>query len=84
MKLQFNPYPVLPDLHLFLFFLLSIHQRLSLKHIESQVILVFIILFSGVNTFLMWVMWLDRFSGNMNFFYFQTMVFNMGVTVILI
>jgi hypothetical protein len=25
----------------------------------------------------MWVTWVDRFSGNANFFYFQTIIFNL-------
>ena len=84
MKILFNPYPVFPDVHYLVFLILGLNLRYILRHLEGQVIIAAITIFSGMNTFFMWLMWLDRFSGNANFFFFQTMIFNMCFNVVFI
>ena len=39
-------------------------------------ILVFGILYAICASAFMWITWLQRFSGNANFFYFQTLAYN--------
>ena len=58
--------------------------RFSSKHLEGQTFLFFLIGFSGLNTVFMWITWLDRFSGNANFYFFQTFIFNLGFVFIFI
>jgi len=69
-------YPSLLDMNLQLF-ALCLDYRLFLKYVEGQVIIIFGLVYSLQNTLFMWVTWVDRFSGNANFFYFQTIIFNL-------
>ena len=83
MKVIFAQYPVLPDLH-FLTFLLLCNMRFVLKHTEGLVLIGFVMGFSGLNTVFMWITWLDRFSGNANFFFFQTVIFNISWVILFV
>ena len=55
-----------------------------LKYVEGYMILLIIVLFSILSTVFMWITWLDRFSGNANFFYFQTIVLNVPLIIVFI
>jgi hypothetical protein len=46
------------------------------KYVEGHLPTSFLLIFASLNTLFMWITWLDRFSGNANFFYFQTIVYN--------
>jgi hypothetical protein len=70
MYIIFNPYPVFSDLHQLVFVMAGLNLRFITRHIEGQSLLIFWIFFSGINTFFMWLVWLDRFSGNPNFLFF--------------
>ena len=83
MKVIFAQYPLLTDLHL-LSMLLLCNMRFVLKHVEGLVLVGFVMGFSGLNTVFMWITWLDRFSGNANFFFFQTVVFNISWVVLFV
>ena len=67
--------PTVIDLNLIM---LTVTFRLNfvLKHLEGLIVIVVGIIYSILNTLFMWITWLDRFSGNANFFYFQTIVYN--------
>jgi GPI transamidase subunit PIG-U len=68
-KLVMNPYPCLDDLSLTTFFI-----ALNLKFIFENVgaLLLFLIgpFYAIMNSGFLWTTWLERFSGNANFFYF--------------
>ena len=40
------------------------------------------LVYATLNTGCMWVTWMHRFSGNSNFFYFQTKVYGLFITFI--
>jgi hypothetical protein len=54
---------------------LALDLPLVLNNLEGQLILLFGLVYSLQNTLFMWITWVDRFSGNANFFYFQTIVY---------
>lgn len=69
-KVVLAPYPILLDQQLFLFALIALNFRFFIKYVEGIMILAIIAIFSVFSTIFMWITWLDRFSGNANFFYF--------------
>ena len=74
-KFIMNPYPNLHDFSVIIFFtLMSITT--VLHYVEGFYFMSAGLLFAIANSGLLWVTWLKRFSGNANFFYFQTIVFN--------
>lgn len=74
-KLILNPYPTLHDLNIAIFFFLM-NITLIMHYVESLYPLLCIVGYSIVNSLFLWITWLERFSGNANFFYFQTIAFN--------
>ena len=82
LKVVFNQYPLLFDYNQLLFLLVCCNMRLARKYIEGQIALLFILGYSGSMTFYMWSSWMQSFQGNANFFYFQTIVFNIGMVII--
>ena len=82
LKVVFNQYPLLFDYNQLLFLLVCCNMRLASKYIEGQIAIMFILGYSGCMTFYMWSAWLQSFQGNANFFYFQTIVFNIGLVII--
>ena len=76
-------YPSLFDLQLQAF-ALCLAPELVLKHVEGQLIILFGLVYSLQNTLFMWITWVDRFSGNANFFYFQTIVYQLFHSVLFI
>ena len=74
-KFIMNPYPSLHDFSFVVFFtLMSI--TLVLHYVEGFFFMTGGLFFAIANSGLLWITWLKRFSGNANFFYFQTIVFN--------
>ena len=74
-KFIMNPYPTLHDFSFVIFFtLMSI--TMVLHYVEGFYFMSAGLLFAIANSGLLWITWLKRFSGNANFFYFQTIVFN--------
>jgi hypothetical protein len=67
-------YPSLLDANLQLL-ALCLDYRLPLRYVEGHVVIIFGLLYSVQNTLFMWITWVDRFSGNANFFYFQTIIY---------
>jgi hypothetical protein len=65
-------------------FALCLAPELVLKHVEGQLIILFGLVYSLQNTLFMWITWVDRFSGNANFFYFQTIVYQLFHSVLFI
>lgn len=84
MKIVFNQYPLLTDLANLQFLLVCLCWRLVSKHLEGSLLIGFLFSFSCLNTVFMWITWLDRFSGNANFFYFQTCIMNLSLVIIFI
>jgi hypothetical protein len=68
-KMIMNPYPTLHDLSI-LFFLIMMNVTLVVKHVEGFTFLLFGIFYGIVNTWLMLITWLHRFSGNANYLFF--------------
>ena len=58
-------------------FALALDYRLVMNYIEGHLIIVFGFVYSIQNMIFMWITWVDRFSGNANFFYFQTIVYQL-------
>lgn len=72
-KLVMNQYPCLDDLSTALF--VAVLNKSFISR-EVQALLLFQLgsLYAVVNSGFLWITWLKRFSGNANFFYFQTLV----------
>jgi hypothetical protein len=83
-KVVFNQYPLLLDIQVIQFLLICCNLRFANKYIEGHLLIAYVIIFSALNTLFMWITWLDRFSGNANFFYFQTIVYNFILIVLFI
>ena len=83
-KVVFNQYPLLLDIQVMQFLLVCCNMRFALKYIEGHLALAYLLIFSVLNTLFMWITWLDRYSGNANFFYFQTIVYNLVLIVLFI
>ena len=66
------------------FALVCVNLRFALKYIEAPLFIAWFILYTGSLSFMMWITWMHRFSGNVNFFFFQTFIFNLFFVVIFI
>ena len=80
-KVVFNQYPLLLDLQILIFVLFTCNIRFVNSYVEGHLPTSFLLIFAALNTLFMWITWLDRFSGNANFFYFQTIVYNFVLIV---
>jgi hypothetical protein len=72
-KLIMNQYPCMDDLSMTLF-LTAVNVRFVIKNVGALTLFLFGTVYAIINSAFMWVTWLKRFSGNANFFYFQTLV----------
>jgi hypothetical protein len=69
LKLITNPYPTLHDLNCaFVFLMLNI--TLVIHYVEGFYTLLIILTYAVIQSCFLWVTWMERFSGNANFFYF--------------
>lgn len=84
MKVIFNQYPLIMDLHILLFALACVNQRFTAKYLEAPLFISWFILYTGCLSLIMWITWMHRFSGNVNFFYFQTFIFMLFFVVIFV
>ena len=76
-----NPYPNLHDFSFLVFFaLMSIN--FVLNYVEGLYFMVGGVAYAIANTAFLWITWLKRFSGNANYFYFQTIVFLSFLTLL--
>ena len=59
---------------------LALCWRTLMRHIGSGVLLLLatILSFASISMALLWCTWMWRYSGNANFFYFQTIVWNLA------
>lgn len=61
---------------------------MNFKFIKSKVELVYVLaiccLYAAQASVFLWITWLRRFSGNANFFYFQTLAYNAFLVLIFI
>lgn len=70
LKIALSPYPVLPDTHILLFCIFVLNYRFVVKHFYFLLVQLFVLGAVGLMTFFMWLLWLNRFSGNANFLFF--------------
>ena len=56
--------------------MLAMNITLVFNYVEGLHFLVNGITYAIANSIFLWITWLERFSGNANFFYFQTVVFH--------
>ena len=82
-KLIMNPYPTLHDLSI-LSFLILMNMTLVLSKVEAFVFICCGILYGIINTWLLLITWLHRFSGNANFFFFQIIVLDAFIVILFI
>lgn len=82
-KMVMNPYPTLHDLSIVVFFLLM-NITLVNSYVEASTFILFGILYAVINTGLMLVTWLHRFSGNSNFLFFQDIVLDSFLVILFI
>ena len=82
-KLIMNPYPTLHDLSI-LSFLVLMNLTLVLSKVEAFVFISCGILYGIINTWLLLITWLHRFSGNANFFFFQIIVLDVFIVILFI
>ena len=83
LKLIMNPYPTLHDLSI-LSFLILMNLTLVLSKVEAFVFICCGILYGTINTWLLLITWLHRFSGNANFFFFQIIVLDAFIVILFI
>ena len=69
-KIVMNPYPTLHDFSM-LAFLGLMNITFMTRQVEAFLFIIGAILFGMINTLLLAITWLHRFSGNANFLYFQ-------------
>ena len=74
-------YPTIFDLEIYLFVSFLV-LGLILRRVEGLMVLVVAVVLFTLSTALMWLTWMTRFSGNANFFYFQTCLFNFALIII--
>lgn len=72
-KLVMNQYPCLDDLSNALF-AAALNQSFINKHVAALILFQLGAFYAIMNSGFLWITWLKRFSGNANFFYFQTLV----------
>ena len=82
-KMIMNPYATLHDLSMLSFFVLM-NIILITRHVEGFFFILGGILYGTINTWLLLVTWLHRFSGNANFFFFQIIVLDAFVVILFI
>jgi len=82
-KAVMNPYPSLHDLSIVIFFTLM-NINLIKSYVEGFLFIVAGVLFGVINTGLMLVTWLHRFSGNANFLFFQDIVLQALLVILFI
>lgn len=68
-KIVMNPYPCLDDLSLTVFFI-ALNLSFILKNVGALLLFIIGPVYAIVNSGFLWITWLERFSGNANFFYF--------------
>lgn len=66
------------------FMLICCNMRIAISKIEARLVIAFVLVFAIICSMILFNTWLDRFSGNVNFFYFQTIVYNFLLVVIFI
>ena len=66
------------------FMLICCNMRIAISKIEGRLVIAFVLAFAIICSMILFNTWLDRFSGNVNFFYFQTIVYNFLLLVIFI
>jgi len=67
-KALYNPYPTLHDMNIVIFSILM-NINLLLNYAEGFYFIIMVLLYSFGSSALAWNTWLDRFSGNANFYY---------------
>ena len=60
-KVVLNQYPVLYDYSLLVFIVTCCYRRVLIKHIEGYIAIIFIIAYTSLMTFYMWLTWLQSF-----------------------
>ena len=83
-KVVFNQYPLLVDINMAFFCLAVVMLRFSYFKMTARLIMFQVYSTTIINSMLMWVTWMRRFSGNANFFFFQTVVANIVLDVVII
>lgn len=84
-KLVMNQYQCLHDLSLTVFFLVLNYKLLN-REVSGIIQFLFfcVIGFGLLNSCIMWITWTMRFSGNANFYWFQTFEYNAFVVIFFI
>ena len=82
-KVVMNQYPSLHDLHL-LVLLMLLNGRFMAKRVDIISVLIIGVAYSIFGSAFLWITWLQRFSGNANFFYFQTLAYNAFLVLLFI
>lgn len=84
-KHEMNTYPSLHELNL-LVMICVVNKDFIMKYVEPYVIFVLTVLqcYSIWGMAFLWLTWLNRFSGNANFFYFQSLAYNSFMVLIFI
>jgi hypothetical protein len=72
-KLVMNQYPCLDDLSIAVFFVV-LDLKFILKNVQALLLFTLGTIYAILNSGFLWITWLKRFSGNANYFYFQTLV----------
>ncbi|CDW83503.1 phospholipase carboxylesterase family protein [Stylonychia lemnae] len=78
-KIELYQYPTLFDFNMILMIVFSFYK--ILRHVEGLIIIAFGFIYCMQNVLYLWITWVERFSGNANFFYFQTIVYNAFLTI---
>ena len=78
-----NTYTTLHDLSL-LVFLMLMNARLISTRVEGVLVISFGIVYGVINTWLMMITWIERFTGNANFLFFQIIVLDAFITFIFV
>jgi len=74
-KALYNSYPTLHDMNIVVFSIL-LNINLCLHYVEGFYFWIMVLFGSSVSSALAWNTWLDRFSGNANFYYGQIVALN--------
>ena len=82
-KMVMNPYPTLHDLSIVVF-LIFMNVTLVTRYVEGFLFLAFGVFYGVINTGLMLVTWLHRFSGNANYLFFQVVVLDAFLVILFI
>jgi len=81
--MQFQSYPVVADTA-YSFILLLFNFSLLRPKIRRIYVMGFVFMGSCIVGYVMWFLWLQAGSGNANFFFFQTMIYNFSSTYTII